>query len=320
MALNNLGCVQTLRGDLGAARSLLAEALSLSHRMGNRRRQAFTLAAIATLAAVAGQPERAVRLDAVASAAVAQIGASLVQPAYALGIPHLDRARRMLGPAAVAEATATGSAMTLAQAVEETLAWLAEPESFAQIRSRLAGGASSPPFHEAPPRRLNAPPVLAVVPSPRGVGLSPRELEVAALVARGMTNRQIAAELAITEGTAANHVKHILARLVLDSRVQIATWAIERGLHRRPHPDGPSRSPPGRAISPCIPRRQVWVTAGSPVVRVPHRERERAGPRAPRSGSLTLAVRKSQRIPENVACLSTGVLPGVPDVATRRRE
>ena len=63
-------------------------------------------------------------------------------------------------------------------------------------------------------------------------GLTQREQEVAALVARGLTNRQIAAELVITEGTAANHVKHILARLVLDSRVQIAAWAIERGLHR----------------------------------------------------------------------------------------
>jgi DNA-binding NarL/FixJ family response regulator len=45
-----------------------------------------------------------------------------------------------------------------------------------------------------------------------------------------MTNRQIASELVITEGTAANHVKHILARLVLDSRVQVAAWVIERDM------------------------------------------------------------------------------------------
>jgi non-specific serine/threonine protein kinase len=63
-------------------------------------------------------------------------------------------------------------------------------------------------------------------------GLTQRGQEVAVLVAQGMTNRQIAEALVITEGTAANHVKHILARLVLDSRVQIATWAIERGLHQ----------------------------------------------------------------------------------------
>jgi non-specific serine/threonine protein kinase len=58
-----------------------------------------------------------------------------------------------------------------------------------------------------------------------------REQEVAALIARGMTNRQIAAELVITEGTAANHVKHILARLGVDSRVHVAAWAVERGMH-----------------------------------------------------------------------------------------
>ncbi len=62
------------------------------------------------------------------------------------------------------------------------------------------------------------------------IGLSRRELEVATIIAREMTNPQIATELVITEGTAANHVKHILARLTLDSRMQIATWAIEHGL------------------------------------------------------------------------------------------
>ena len=64
--------------------------------------------------------------------------------------------------------------------------------------------------------------------------LTQREREVAALVVRGLTNRQIAAELVITEGTAANHVKHILARLGVESRVQIAAWAIEHGLPQRP--------------------------------------------------------------------------------------
>jgi DNA-binding NarL/FixJ family response regulator len=66
--------------------------------------------------------------------------------------------------------------------------------------------------------------------------ITQRECEVAALVARGFTNRRIAEALTITEGTAACHVKHILARLVLDSRVQIATWAIEHGLHQTPTP------------------------------------------------------------------------------------
>jgi DNA-binding CsgD family transcriptional regulator len=222
--LNNLGSIQTLRGELGDARAQLAEALSLSQRMGNRRRTAFTLSAIATLAAVDGEAERAVRLDAAASAAIAAMGAVLPRPMRESYIPHLERARETLGVAAAERASAAGQTMSLAQAVEGTMAWLAEPERADQLGERQVSEELPPP--------VNAPPVLVVAAKRSAdVGLSPREVEVAALVARGLTNRQIAAELVITEGTAANHVKHILARLVLDSRVQIATWAIERGLH-----------------------------------------------------------------------------------------
>jgi DNA-binding NarL/FixJ family response regulator len=55
--------------------------------------------------------------------------------------------------------------------------------------------------------------------------LSRREQEVAQLVARGLTNRQIAEELFVSERTAENHVQHILAKLGLSNRTQIATWS-----------------------------------------------------------------------------------------------
>jgi DNA-binding CsgD family transcriptional regulator len=54
--------------------------------------------------------------------------------------------------------------------------------------------------------------------------LSRREQQVAQLVARGLTNRQIAGELFVSERTAENHVQHILAKLGLRNRTQIATW------------------------------------------------------------------------------------------------
>ncbi|HUE76157.1 MAG TPA: LuxR C-terminal-related transcriptional regulator, partial [Chloroflexota bacterium] len=60
--------------------------------------------------------------------------------------------------------------------------------------------------------------------------LTRREREVAVLIARGHTNRQIAAELIIAEGTAANHVVHILDKLGYNARSQIAVWAAEHGL------------------------------------------------------------------------------------------
>jgi len=52
--------------------------------------------------------------------------------------------------------------------------------------------------------------------------LTPRELEVARLMARGYTNQQIANILVVTRGTAANHVAHILAKLGAANRTQVA--------------------------------------------------------------------------------------------------
>jgi len=60
--------------------------------------------------------------------------------------------------------------------------------------------------------------------------LAPRELEVAALVAQGLSNREIGQRLFISERTAANHVQHILTKLGFTSRAQIAVWAAGHGL------------------------------------------------------------------------------------------
>lgn len=65
-------------------------------------------------------------------------------------------------------------------------------------------------------------------PGPAGQELSPREVEVAKLVGQGLTNRQIAAALFISERTAQNHVQHILVKLGMGNRSQIAAWATAR--------------------------------------------------------------------------------------------
>jgi non-specific serine/threonine protein kinase len=59
----------------------------------------------------------------------------------------------------------------------------------------------------------------------REPSLTRREAEIAGLVARGMTNRQIAAELVLSESTAAKHVEHIREKLGFTSRAQIAAFA-----------------------------------------------------------------------------------------------
>jgi non-specific serine/threonine protein kinase len=54
--------------------------------------------------------------------------------------------------------------------------------------------------------------------------LSDRELEVARLVAQGLSNPAIAAQLFVSRATVKTHVSHILRKLALDSRVQLANW------------------------------------------------------------------------------------------------
>jgi len=61
-------------------------------------------------------------------------------------------------------------------------------------------------------------------------GLTTREREVAALIARGATSREIARALTISERTAEAHVSHMLGKLGFSSRAQIAAWAVEQGL------------------------------------------------------------------------------------------
>jgi non-specific serine/threonine protein kinase len=60
--------------------------------------------------------------------------------------------------------------------------------------------------------------------------LTRREREIAGLVAQGLSNRQIAEALAISEKTAESHLSHILSKLELPSRTRLAVWAAEEGL------------------------------------------------------------------------------------------
>lgn len=74
------------------------------------------------------------------------------------------------------------------------------------------------------PIRARAKDLLDRIDKAPGVALTRRELEVADLVAQGLTNREIASRLFLSERTAQNHVQHILDKLDLPNRSQIALW------------------------------------------------------------------------------------------------
>jgi DNA-binding NarL/FixJ family response regulator len=67
-------------------------------------------------------------------------------------------------------------------------------------------------------------------PEPSPEDLSPRELDVLRLIARGMENSEIAEALSISPRTAKNHVSSILGKLGLPNRIQAAIYAVRRGL------------------------------------------------------------------------------------------
>ena len=155
------------------------------------------------LAAVAGAEGHFVRAARLFGAAEAQWRASggvRYPPDRSAYESDLAVVRAALGEAELAVAWADGQAMT----TEAALAYaLAETDS------------------------TNGAPAAA---APARGPLTPRQQEVAVLVGRGLTNRQIADRLVITERAAAAHVEHILDKLSVGSRAQIAVWASERGI------------------------------------------------------------------------------------------
>jgi DNA-binding NarL/FixJ family response regulator len=65
---------------------------------------------------------------------------------------------------------------------------------------------------------------------PQQVSLTPREQQVAALVASGRTNRQIGRVLGISEKTAEVHLHHVMSKLDARSRAEVAAWAVTQHL------------------------------------------------------------------------------------------
>ena len=207
-----IGWIAVISGDFDQAQDSLAEALRLNQIGGQRLGIARGLEAFAALAAARQQPERAARL----AGAACQLRESL---GHGTGIgPRIEQvlefARGRLGASAAAALFAEGREMT----AEDAVGFALGPDQDQPVPgpstatepawtdpARLPGGAHRGPSLSTP--------------------LTPREHEIVKLIARGLSNREIADELVISPATAARHVANILAKLGYSSRTQIASWA-----------------------------------------------------------------------------------------------
>jgi predicted ATPase/DNA-binding CsgD family transcriptional regulator len=190
-----LGCALVDLGKLSAARAALAEGLPQSMDVGDRWVIPIGLTGFAGHAAKTGRPRLALRL------------------------------------AGAAEAYQDANKFTMPGPIGEMLdRWLAPARSAAGSGATrlLAGGRRLSP-KEAVGLALANEPEEAPRPGPRRT-LTRREREVAVLAARGLTNRDIAAQLFLSVRTVEVHVDHILTKLGFHTRTQLAAWAYEEGL------------------------------------------------------------------------------------------
>ncbi|WP_431972010.1 protein kinase domain-containing protein [Nocardia sp. bgisy134] len=194
-ALWGMGIAVWQQGERALAIELLESALRVNRRIHSPVVAALSLEALSWTVGAAGNTERAAVLMGAAQELQRSMGATA--SVFPLSQQHADyvrMTRSALGARGFDAAVRKGQKMGMDEAVAYALG-------------------------EQPPN--------STATSGPGVALTKRERQVAALIAQGLTNKQIAAELVISPRTAQGHVEHILTKLGFTSRAQIAAWIAE---------------------------------------------------------------------------------------------
>ncbi|MBT2212628.1 LuxR family transcriptional regulator [Actinomadura sp. NEAU-AAG5] len=189
------GLAALVGGDAGAALPDLRAGLRMKRDMDDRLGVALALDMVGGCLVSLGDAVAGVRLLAAADWARDYTGTSMFGPQHAvLRELYQRQAREALGDAAFEAARRDGAGLAMPAAMAEALGEL-------------------PPAPDAA--------------SATAAALTRREREIAALVAEGLTNRQIAERLVIAKRTVDSHLEHILSKLGFASRAQISTWFVQ---------------------------------------------------------------------------------------------
>ncbi|HEX6355744.1 ATP-binding protein [Actinophytocola sp.] len=183
--------------DPRRAAKLVQESLRLKRPLDDLLGLAWSMETLAWIAASEGDPRRAATLLGAAEQLWHTTGTSPATSRRFLGYHQQceQEARRALGEPVFQGAFQRGNGMSLADAIAYGL-------------------------DEKPPP--------AAAPTTTATTLTRREQQVASLLAEGLSNKEIATRLVISQRTAETHVENILVKLGLNSRTQIAAWTIEQ--------------------------------------------------------------------------------------------
>ena len=190
-----LGTALSSRDEVDEACPLLAEALRIYQGVSDPRGVAQCEEGLAQIASGRAQYETAARLIGSAAALRARLAARPPDAEHVKVAEVEETLTRSLGPEAAARLIQAGRTLPAEQGIELALA--------------VAVGTA---------------PADADRPEP--VPLTPRERQVAALVASGRTNRQIGRVLGISEKTVEVHLQHVMVKLGAHSRAEVAAWAV----------------------------------------------------------------------------------------------
>jgi non-specific serine/threonine protein kinase len=200
LSLRFLAHAEWQLGRPEAAEAALRECLLIDRRLDDLWHMASSTEALGWVAVDTARFERGARLLGIAEGCWAQTGSRLADPWQAWHTTAMERLREHLGERHLRSEIEAGRALSrpegLAFALEE-----------AADSPRAAAGAGQP--------------------------ISERELEVVALVAGGLPNRAIAEKLFLSPRTVEKHIEHVMNKLGLGSRAEIAAWYARQAL-----PDG----------------------------------------------------------------------------------
>jgi non-specific serine/threonine protein kinase len=196
-SLANLGHSMLALGDPHRATGYFTESLQLRQALGNTLAIAECFEGFAALASVGGRLRRAARLYGAAESIRETTGVKLLDPADRIERDEqVAQVRKRLGPQRFAAEWAAGRDMP--------------PDEASRLALRVGEGGD---------------PVEDGKLASQASVLTRREREVAALVARGLTNRQAAEQLLVAPRTVETHLEHIFAKLGVQTRAEVAAWA-----------------------------------------------------------------------------------------------